>query len=428
MKIGFISPFVPGHLNPMTTLARQLQSRSHDVVYISSPVVEAVIRANGLPFVSFGEKESPSVVSETFTSRLAQLSKLQGEDATRLVLQIVAARSETMLHSLPTILVEEGIEALVIDTYQFYAELVPLYLGIPYIHVSNALPFDYSGYTPLCLYCWPHETTSAALARNRTGVAKFAGMLSEANARVRAYAKSLGLRIDWENPGSTISELAWVTQMPREFDFESSHWPSQFHYTGPFHDGMGRAKVDFPWAQLTGEPIVYASMGTVGNGRPEIFRTILSAVAKHKNVQLVLAIGNQVSPEQIGPAPSNAIIVKQAPQLELLKQSSVCITHAGLNTVLEALAQGVPQIAIPVTHDQPGVAARIADKKTGSVTSLDKLTESHLSALLDGVLKDSTYRSNARKLQQAIIETNGLARAADVVEQSFGLTRSSQKQ
>ena len=412
----------------MTTLARQLQSRGHDVVYICPAALETVIRAYGLPFVSFGEKESSSGVSENFASRLARLSKLQGEDATRLVLQIMASRTEAMLRWLPSVLVEEGIEALLIDTYQFYVELVPMHLGIPYIHVSNALPFDYSGHTPLCLYGWPHETTSAALVRNRTGVAKFAGMLTEANARVRAYAKSLGLRIDWENPGSTISNLAWVTQMPREFDFESSHWPSQFHYTGPFHDGMGRAKADFPWAQLTGEPIVYASMGTVANGRPEIFRTIVSAVAKHKNLQLVLAIGSHLTPEQIGPAPSNAIIVKQAPQLELLKQSSVCITHAGLNTVLEALAQGVPQIAIPVTHDQPGVAARIADKKTGSVTSLDKLTESHLSALLDGVLDNATYRSNARKLQQAIIETNGLARAADLVEQSFGLTRSSQKQ
>jgi MGT family glycosyltransferase len=396
------------------------------VVYISSAAVEAVFRANGLPFVSFGEKESPSGASETFRSRLAQLSRLQGEDATRLVLEILASRTETMLHWLPTVLVQEGIDALVIDTYQFYAELVPMHLGIPYIHVSNALPFDYSGYTPLCLYGWPHETTSAALARNRTGVAKFTGMLTEANAPVRAYAKSLGLRIDWENPGSTISKLAWLTQMPREFDFESSHWPSQFYYTGPFHDGMGRAKVDFPWEQLTGEPIVYASMGTVGNGRPEIFRTIVSAVAKHKSVQLVLAIGSQLIPEEIGPAPTNAIIVKQAPQLELLKQSSVCITHAGFNTVLEALAQGVPQVAIPVTHDQPGVAARIADKKTGLVISLDELTESHLSALLDGALNDSTYRSNARKLQQAIIETNGLARGADLVEQSFGLTRSSQ--
>src|SRR5260370_23084420 len=141
-------------------------------------------------------------------------------------------------------------------------------------------------------------------------------------------------------------------------------------------------------------------MGTIMNGRLDVFRTIVAALAKHKGLQLVLSVGHQVDPEQIGPAPSNAIIVKRAPQLELLKSSSVCITHAGLNTVLESLAQGVPQVAIPVTFDQPGVAASIADKQTGVVTSLDKLTADHLSTLLNEVLNNSTYRDNARKLQR----------------------------
>ena len=68
----------------------------------------------------------------------------------------------------------------------------------------------------------------------------------------------------------------------------------------------------------------------------------------------MLSVGDQVDPQQIRPAPNNAIIVKRAPELELLKQTSVCITHAGLNTVLESLAQGVPQVAIPVAFDQPG--------------------------------------------------------------------------
>jgi MGT family glycosyltransferase len=134
-------------------------------------------------------------------------------------------------------------------------------------------------------------------------------------------------------------------------------------------------------------------------------------------------VGDRVEPEQIGPAPNNAIIVKRAPQLELLKQTSVCVTHAGLNTVLESLAQGVPQVAIPVTLDQPGVAARIADKKTGVVTSLDKLTADHLSTLLNEVLENSTYRENARKLQRAIAEANGLSVAADLIEGSLGVTK-----
>ena len=98
----------------------------------------------------------------------------------------------------------------------------------------------------------------------------------------------------------------------------------------------------------------------------------------------------------------------------------MCITHAGLNTVLESLAQGVPQVAIPVTYDQPAVAARIAHKQTGVVTSLDKLTADHLSSLLDKVLTNSTYRDNARKLQKAIAETNGVSLAADLVEESLG--------
>jgi UDP:flavonoid glycosyltransferase YjiC (YdhE family) len=94
-----------------------------------------------------------------------------------------------------------------------------------------------------------------------------------------------------------------------------------------------------------------------------------------------------------------------------------------LNTVLESLAQGVPQVAIPVTYDQPGVAARIAYKHTGVVTSLDKLTADHLSSLLDKVLTNNIYRDNARKLQKTIAETNGLSLAADLVEESLGVRK-----
>jgi zeaxanthin glucosyltransferase len=89
--------------------------------------------------------------------------------------------------------------------------------------------------------------------------------------------------------------------------------------------------------------------------------------------------------------------------------------------VLEALTQGVPQVAIPVTHDQPGVAARIANRKTGVVTSLDKLTAAHLSELVSEVLEDSSYRNNARRIQEAIVRSNGLSRAADLIEQAFQL-------
>ena len=88
--------------------------------------------------------------------------------------------------------------------------------------------------------------------------------------------------------------------------------------------------------------------------------------------------------------------------------------------MLESLAQGVPQVAIPITYDQPGVAARIAHKRTGVVTSLDKLNADRLAFLLNEVLTNPTYRQNAHKLQKAIAEANGLSRAADLIEESLG--------
>ncbi|MBV9732313.1 MAG: glycosyltransferase family 1 protein [Verrucomicrobia bacterium] len=427
MRIAFVAFSAPGHLNPTTALARQLQSRNHEVVLISLPDAEPYVRAAGLAFVPYCEEAFFSAGSTKEIRReqeiRRELSVLQGEDWLRFMIEAQGRMMDAVLSSLPAALATVRADLVVLDTSQFSVELIPITLGLPYVHISNALHFDYSGYTPLCLYDWPHETTPAALARNREGVANFVRMLKQANPAVRAYAERAGLKIDWDYPSSTLSPLASITQVPRAFDFESSHWPSQFYHTGPFHDGNGREKVDFPWERLTGEPLIYASMGTVMNGRVEAFRAIVAALAKHKDLQLVLSVGDRVEPDQIGPAPKNAIIVKRAPQLELLKRASVCVTHAGLNTVLESLAQGVPQVAIPVTFDQPGVAARIADKQTGLVTSLDKLTAEHLSALLSQVLRNPTYRANAGKIQKAIASVNGLSVAADLIEDSLGVTK-----
>ena len=67
------------------------------------------------------------------------------------------------------------------------------------------------------------------------------------------------------------------------------------------------------------------------------------------------------------------------------------------------------------------MAARIAQKQVGVVTSLDKLTPHHLSELLDEIMTNSAYRANAQKLQRQIAEANGLSVAADVVEIALGI-------
>jgi MGT family glycosyltransferase len=162
-------------------------------------------------------------------------------------------------------------------------------------------------------------------------------------------------------------------------------------------------------------------MGTLQNGIIETFRAIAASARKLKHLQFVLAVGNQITPEQIGETASNVLTVSYAPQIELLKRSSLCITHAGLNTVLEALASGVPLLAIPITNDQPGVAARIAHKKVGLVISQEGLSSSDLAALITQAVEDSTFRANAGRIGESISRTDGLAMAAGLIENAFGL-------
>jgi UDP:flavonoid glycosyltransferase YjiC (YdhE family) len=66
------------------------------------------------------------------------------------------------------------------------------------------------------------------------------------------------------------------------------------------------------------------------------------------------------------------------------------------------------------------VAARIAHHGTGLVASLDGLTAPELAALVREALDNPSYRRNARQIQNAIQRTDGLSRAAELLEVGLG--------
>jgi MGT family glycosyltransferase len=125
------------------------------------------------------------------------------------------------------------------------------------------------------------------------------------------------------------------------------------------------------------------------NGLDHVYKIILETVGKLPEIQVVLSAGKNAKPEDLGSVPSNTILVRSAPQIELLKRATLCITHAGLNTTLEALGQGVPMVAIPIGYDQPGVAARIAYHGVGEFVEIGDLTAERLSPLLSELAENS---------------------------------------
>jgi zeaxanthin glucosyltransferase len=421
VRIGFLSLPLFGHLNPMTALARKLQARGNDVVFISVPDAEAVLRAAHLKFVPFCEKEYPiGSIAEDWSS----VAKLHGEEVLRhSSRELTPGLCKAAFEHLPEKIAETGVEALVFDKVYFYLELVAMSMGIPYAHVWAVLHADFSGFTPACIFSWPHETTAEAFKRNDEGLKVAAEILAPLAEVAKPFAEKAGLQIDWNDPTATTSKLAVITQTPREFDYPNPRWPAEFHYAGPFHDDEGRKTIPFPWETLTGEPLVYASLGTLVNGLEYVYRIMLDAVRAMPGIQVVLSVGYNINLDDLGPIPSNTIIVNSAPQIELLKRAALCITHAGLNTTLESLAQGVPMVAIPIGYDQPGVAARIAYHGVGEFVEVEDLTVKVLSALIQRVRRDQSYSDKARYFQKVIARTRGLDVAADVIERAFGINQ-----
>jgi zeaxanthin glucosyltransferase len=417
MKIGFVSMPVVGHLNPMTSLARELQSRGHEIVFIGVPDVEPFARAANLEFVSFCEDEYPA---GSIPKLYAPVSKLHGLEVTRWsVRERMGGLFTAASKHLPKKLAQNDVEALVLDTIHAFLELVPMSLDMPYAHIWNVLHTDLSGATPPCFFSWPHENSPEAVIRNRQGAQEAGQIFAPMLPLAMSYAEKMGLKIDWSDFTATTSKLAVITQTPREFDFPGIPWPAQFHYTGPFHESNGREPIAFPWEKLTGKPLVYASMGTLVNGLEHVYGTILQAVGQLSEIQVVLSIGQNVKLEALGTIPPNVIAVPRAPQIELLKRAALCITHAGLNTALESLAQGVPMVAIPIGYDQPGVAARIAHHSVGGFLEIEDLTVERFRRLTEEVLENPRYREKAQWFQKVIARTRGLEMAANVIEQAF---------
>jgi zeaxanthin glucosyltransferase len=416
MRIGFNCPAFPGHLNPMISLARELQNRGHDIVFFTTFVSESAVRAASLEHFPIQEKY---LRPDNMPELMARLSTLKGEEALYFSFQLVADASRDLIEDGPRLIDESKVEALVLDSLGQNLDMVAMHLDVPYVHVACALHMDFTGNTPFGTYDWPYEDSAEARLRNLEGLQKLAPFLAPCVAVAREYVERVGLNIDLNNPCASYSRLAQITQIPQELDFPGE-WPAHFHHTGPLVDSNGRAPVDFPWERLTGEPLIYASMGTLYNGSEEIYETIVAA-ASLPGYQLVLSVGHNIDPTQFNAVLENTIIVSHAPQVQLLEKATLCITHAGLNTTLESLSYGIPMVAIPMTNDQPGVAARIAHRKVGKFIPIADLSAPQLRALIQEVLTDPVYRENAKRLQAAILSTQGLQLAADIAERAFGI-------
>ncbi len=414
IRFGLIALWTPGHLNPMTTLGHELQRRGHQVTLFGPIDTEASAIAAGLSFCALGESELPRGATHEIVARLGEM---KGLSALRHNIQISTFGVNMVLRDAPGAVRKRGIDALLIDQIAIEGETVAEALNIPFITVCNALMLNREDEVPPHFTPWSYNPSWWGRLRNRAGYSLLYRMAQPIKKILNEHRQRWQLD-PYSNLSEPFSKLLQLSQQPAEFEFPRHYLPDCFHFTGPYAHPASRKPVDFPFEQLTEKPLIYASLGTVQNRLKWIFHTIAEACLEI-DAQLVISLGGSDISDPLTDLPGNPLVVKYAPQLELLQKAALTITHAGMNTTLESLSNGVPMVAIPITNDQPAVAARIASTGTGEVVNLSRLNVPRLRKAVQLVLTEDSYQRNALKLQQAIRRTGGVKKAANLVEQAI---------
>ena len=409
---GVLSFTGTGHLNPLIALSQQLRCRGHKVTFFEKRKIEARVRHAGLEFVPIGATRSSPRGEIT---QLRDPSLWQELSTLRSNVKRVIDDIEMFLQETPPALARTGVNALIVNEIALTGPTIAEILGLPYFIISTSVPhsFGWSGLP------WRLERPASWIRRVQGAWLEVSAlrMRGPIQSALDRYRLSAGLgpvrKIRRDFP-----ELAQITQLPECLDLSRAALPDNFHYTGPFVKRAARPKVEFPWSRIDGRPIIYASLGTTRNVRPVVFRLIAEA-CQGFDLQLVISLGNRASPKMFADLPGKPLVVRYAPQLELLRLARIVITHGGSNTVFEALLEGKPMLVIPIAHDQPALAARLARLKIAEVVPVDGVSTKRLRSGLTKLLDSTSYQDAAREAQAAICSVNGLERAVEIIEEAL---------
>lgn len=411
---GFFCLPMKSHIDTFLALARVLLKRGHRVTFFTISDNESKIRQAGAEFELREPQHQPHGSVASLIWRMADaepsaVMRMQGE--------LDLLRYDDILTNGPDAVDRVGVDTLVVDQAEACGGTVAEILGIPWVSLTNGLCLNSELAIPPFFTSWAYGANRRSTMRNWIGY-------SAACLATRAQKNLINRhRRRWNLPvlnrlDDTFSPFAQICQQNAEFDFPRTTLPKTFHYVGPLRRPV-TCDQEFPWHRLDGKPLIYASLGTVVNRNPSPYRVIAEACAGLPAVgiqaQVILSLGG-AEPGFLGDLPGSPIVVSYAPQRKLLARSILTITHGGLNTTLESLSEGVPLVAIPITFDQPGVAARIRWTLTGDFTSLSGLEASRLRNTIQRVTTDPIYRQSAARMKASIAATRGCEHAADIIE------------
>jgi len=411
---GMLSSPVPGHLLPMSSIARALQKNGMRVIYFTLADAAPFLQEMQIETECFGESVFPK---GSMREKWDGISRATGALAALKTLLIHRKLAQVSCADLPQKFNERGVTHLILDQNQFQARTIAEYCNLPFVQVTCAVPMNRDGLgdipptsemwsKPKGFFCWIFRL------RNKIAFKIIDLSMLLVTLTTKELVKKANLKKRYFLQ-QTFSDDLTISGLTPSLNWPGTQMP--LNYVGCLVGERASNRSAFPWHLLDlNKPLVYVSLGTIHNNIDYVYAQIIQAL-REMDVQFIVARGKWQKPEQEVEVLSNGIVVSYAPQLEILKRCRVFINHAGINSVMESLSYAVPLVLLPVSNDQPGMAARAVAAGVAVALRKQQWRKKDIKKAVEQVMSSPSYYQKAKLIATEITALGGEACAADLI-------------
>ena len=378
-----------GHVNPTLAIAQELVRRGQEVIYYVPELFRETVQATGASVRCY---DSQMNIGGSIVPSIA-----------------LAKFSEEARHVLPQVLDHLRTDApdiIVYEPFGVWPRIAASVLQRPAIALRPTYAMN------------EHFNMSqfAAQMRNNPHFSNMPEVLAQARTVIAELCAQYNVPPFDFFSNFLHAEPLTIVFVPKAFQPAAETFDERFLFVGPSILPRHEA-TDFPLERLDSKrPLLYISLGTVANERPEFFKQCFETF-RESDYQVVLSRGRRVNPDALGPVPDNFLVSAYVPQLEILPRARVFVTHGGMNSAMESLYYGVPMVVIPQQGDQFATGQRVAELELGLMLDSNAVNVTALREAVERVANEPAFREHAQQMQQLTRDAGGYQRAADAIMQ-----------
>ncbi|WP_130838631.1 macrolide family glycosyltransferase [Lachnoclostridium sp. Marseille-P6806] len=400
MHIAVVSLGAFGHVNPTLALVTELVRRGERVTYFTTEEFRRIIEPTGAKFVpvhSWMAENDP----QKRGAKTAEDENKEKDSVAALVPFLFLNEARAYIDDILEVLEEDRADAIVHD-----------FAGIAGTAAADALHIP-----NVMLYTSYPSNESYSVAESFSGVPADHPLRIAADRIAEELAAKYGCRRMtvkeiFDGQGDLNLVLMQKRLVPGSGSFDDS-----FVFTGV---QIGERPAFGTWRRPdNGKPLLYSSLGTAFSNWPEYYPILFDAV-RELDINVFAALG-PVDPASLPDVPANVELRQMVPQLDILSQADIFITHAGMGGTGESIYYGVPMIAIPQMDEQAITARRIEETGLG-LAFYDKrsITSASLREAIERILKDPTYKKTAEEFSEDMRSLGGTPATADALLNFLG--------